>query len=384
MQAKIFNACPLILAVLFTLALPGFIQGQASLQNRYKGKYCEGTGDIEYLRLIDESFAFYYPNPVVPDISMLYQTDWDTFVEGAGWDAWWIQNSYGFSYAATPFLQEPWFSVLQHSWDLFWNRQGNGKDTSLWGGSAHANPMSSLVGPIGSLGDAASPGRIAFKQGDGDQNVHDWFYEAAAAGIVMQAEILLVNRHKKALVYYLPKMMLACDFIEKTRDPKNNLFLVGPASNLLAPSYGGVMQADGTFGKGYLAGLSINYLAALDRMVELFKMTGDEKKLSEYEHRQKITRESLPLLMTPAGYFLKSLEPSGIKHGELGQAHYGYLEGVSNADAVAFRVVDDSIARNIYKQIAAFPEIRPFDFLLTNAPGLDDTYYAWGRTSGEG
>ena len=73
----------------------------------YKGKFCSGTGDINFLRLIDESFAFLHPNPVVPNLTMLYNPDWDTFTEGAGWGAWWIQNSYGFSYSATPFLQEP-------------------------------------------------------------------------------------------------------------------------------------------------------------------------------------------------------------------------------------------------------------------------------------
>ncbi len=102
-------------------------------------------------------------------------------------------------------------------------------------------------------------------------------------------------------------------------------------------------------------------------------------KLAEYERRQKITRDSLPQLLTPAGYFVKSLEPGGIKHGVLGQAQFGYLEGVANADAVALRVVDDATARSIYRQIAAFPAIRPFDFLLTNAPGLDDTYVNYGK-----
>ena len=72
---------------------------------RYDGKFCSGAGDINYLRLIDESFAFLNPNPVVPNLSMIYEPEWDTFVEGAGWNAWWIQNSYGFSYAATPFLK---------------------------------------------------------------------------------------------------------------------------------------------------------------------------------------------------------------------------------------------------------------------------------------
>ena len=349
----------------------------------YEGKYCSGTGDINFLRLIDESFAFFHPNHVVPNLTMIYNPDWDTFTEGAGWGAWWIQNSYGFSYSATPFLQEPWSGILQRSWDLFWDNQGDGKRKGGWGDGS-PNQLSELVAPDGSLGDAAAPKQIIFKQGDGDVKVHDWFYEATAAGVVMQSEILLVNRDSKALKHYLPKMERACDFIEKVRDPKNNLFLVGPACNLLAPSYGGVKQPDGSFGKGYLTGLSITYLAALDRMVELYKLTGDKIKLEEYQRRQKITRESLPKLMTPAGYFTKSVEPGGIKHGVIGQQQFGYLEGVANADAVALRVADHHTSEMIYKQIAAYPAIRPFDFLMTNAPGLDDTYGGWGRTSGKG
>jgi hypothetical protein len=346
----------------------------------FEGKYCAGVGDAGDLKLIDESFAFLHANPNVPNLTMVYQPDWDSFEEGAGWGGWWIQNGYGFSYAATPFLQEPWFSTLQRSWDLFWSNQGDGKRMGLWGGSPTASPpLSSLVAPDGCLGDCAVPGSIAYRQGDGDVKIHDWFYEATAAGVVMQAEIILASRDRNALTHYLPKMERACNFIENARDPKNNLFLVGPACNLLAPSYGGVKQPDGSFGKGYLAGLSITYLAALDRMVELYKLAGDGAKLADYEHRQKITRDSLPQLLTPAGYFVKSIEPGGVKHGVLGQARFGYLEGVTNADAMALRVVDDATAGSIYRQIKAFPAIRPFDFLLTNAPGLDDTYVNYGK-----
>ncbi|MCX6873611.1 MAG: hypothetical protein NTW21_07360 [Verrucomicrobia bacterium] len=348
----------------------------AVVPGRYAGRYCAGEGDVEFLRLIDESFAFFHPNPVVPNLTMIYQPEWDTLLEAGGWNAWWIQNSYGFSYAATPFLAAPWVSMLQRSWDLFWDNQGDGKRIG--------RPDYPLVAPDGCLGDCASPGSIAYRQGDGDWKIHDWFYEATAAGLVMQAEILLASRDRKALAYYLPKMQRACEFIEKSRDPKNNLFLVGPACNLLAPSYGGVKQPDGSFGKGYLAGLSITYLAAMDRMVELYKLTGDKDKLAQYGQRQKITRESLPLLLTPVGYFVKSLEPGGVKHGVLGQPQFGYLEGVANADAVALRVADERTAASIYQQIAAFPAIRPFDFLLTNAPGLDDTYWSWGNPAGPG
>jgi len=351
-------------------------------KDEFDGIFISGSGDKDYLRLIDESYAFLNPNPVVPNVTMLYQPDWDSFAEGAGWGAFWIQNSYGFCYSAAPLLREPWFSILQRSLDLHWSNQGDGKRMSMWGGSPTGTFFSGLVAPDGSLGDMAKPNEIGFKQGDGDQNVHDWFYEATAAGVLMEAEILLVNRDLKAIANYLPRMERACNFIEKARDPKNNLFLVGPACNLLAPSYGGVRQPDGSFGKGYLTGVSVTYLGALDRMVELYKMTGDSSKLEEYSHRRKITRESLALLLTPDGYFVKSMEPGGIMHGVPGQKQFGYLEGVCNADAVAMRVVDDRTANSIYNRIATYPDIRPFDFLLTNAPGLDDTYWSWGNTEG--
>ena len=360
------------------------VSGQDSTKTgKYEGIYCSGTGDVDFLQLIDESFAFFHPNPVVPNLTMVYKPEWNTFSEGAAWDAWWIQNSYGFSYAATPFLQEPWKTILQNSWDLFWDNQGDGIRKGLWG-DGKPNQLSELIAPDGSLGDAAAPKKIIYKQGDGNVKMHDWFYEATAAGIVMQSEILLAGHDLKAIARYLPKMERACDFIEKARDPKNNLFLVGPACNLLAPSYGGVKQSDGTFGKGYLTGLSITYLAAIDRMVEIYKLKGDLIKLAEYQQRQKITRESLPQLLTTEGYFVKSMEADGTKHGVLGQKQYGYLEGVANADAVALRVVDDSISAKIYNKISAYPGIRPYDFLLTNAPGLDDTYGNWGSPEGPG
>ncbi|GEM_PF-2088158 len=52
--------------------------------------------------------------------------------------------------------------------------------------------------------------------------------------------------------------------------------------------------------------------------------------------------------------------------------------------AAALRVLDRQTTKKIYAQIAAFPAIRPFDFLLTNAPGLDDTYWNRGNVSGKG
>ena len=182
--------------------------------DNYTGKYCSGKGDKDFLQLIDESFAFFHPNPTVPNLTMIYNAKWDTFTEGAGWGGWWIQNSYGFSYSATPFLEEPWVSVLQRSWDLFWDNQGDGKRTGRWG-DGKPDPLSDLLAPDGSLGDAAAPGQIIYKQGDGNFQMHDWFYEATAAGLVMESEILLVGRDKNAMARGLGVGSMAVALIDE-------------------------------------------------------------------------------------------------------------------------------------------------------------------------
>lgn len=125
---------------------------------------------------------------------------------------------------------------------------------------------------------------IVYKQGDGDVNAHDWYYEGAAAIVIMQGHSVR-TRDAEAAGRYLPKMARACDFIEGTRDPETDLFLVGAAANLLAPSYAGMRNPDGTFGKAYLAGLSVTYTAALERMAALYEFVGDGEKKALYEGR---------------------------------------------------------------------------------------------------
>jgi hypothetical protein len=70
-------------------------------------------------------------------------------------------------------------------------------------------------------------------------------------------------------------------------------------------------------------------------MVELFTLAGDEAKRDLYQQRLDITRAAFTLLLTDEGYFVKSIETDGTRHGVLGQERYGYLEGVANADALA-------------------------------------------------
>lgn len=69
----------------------------------FRGKYVRGTGDSDYLRLIDESFAMLHTSGELPYLKMLYKSETDMFGEGFLWgNGWWIQNSYGFALGAAP------------------------------------------------------------------------------------------------------------------------------------------------------------------------------------------------------------------------------------------------------------------------------------------
>ncbi|MCX5759299.1 MAG: hypothetical protein NTU83_12475, partial [Candidatus Hydrogenedentes bacterium] len=331
---------------------------------RFEGAYFAGDGDADYLQLLDTSYRLFYPDAEFQNISMLYTPAWNGFVEGPTWGAWWIQNSYGPTYCALPFFQEPYISFVQNAQDLWFNQMGDGQRKG----------MKDWVAPDGCLCDAAGPNMIYYKQGDGRIDIHDWGMEFTAAGIVMQSELLLIARDTDAIQHYLPMLERSANFIETRRDPANNLFLAGPAGNLLAPSYAGWQKPDGTFDKAYLAGLSITYIAALDRLIELEDMAVRADKVALYNDRRALARKGLPLLTTDAGYFVKSIDPDGTKHGVYGAEKHGYFEAVCNHDAMAFRVADDAQARKIYETIKSIPGLRPHDVIVTNCPGLDDTY----------
>ena len=330
----------------------------------FNGVYYSGQGDTDYLQLLDISRRMFSPDPEFQNISMLYTPWWNGFVEGPTWDAWWVQNSYGPTYSALPFLKEPYITFLQNAQDLWFDQMGDGVRMG-------ANDW---VAPDGCLCDCARPGWIMYKQGDGKIASHDWGMEFTAAGMLLQAELLLIGRDQQAISHYLPKLERCAQFIETRRDRDNNLFLAGPAGNLLAPSFAGWKKPDGTFGKAYLTGLSITYIAALDRFIELLKMTNQSEKAHHYLHLQNQAKNGLENLITDEGYFIKSLDPDGTKHGVYGATQYGYFESSPNHDAIAFRVADDNLAQSIYSKISSIPNLRRHNFIIANEPGLDDMY----------
>lgn len=330
----------------------------------FDGRYVAGEGDEEYLQLLDTAYRLFYPDPEYQNISMLYTPAWNGFVEGPTWGAWWIQNSYGPTYCSLPFFTEPYLTFVQNSQDLWFSHIGDGKTAGEKG----------WVGPDGCLCDAAAPNLVYHKQGDGRIDIHDWGMEFTAAGVVMQSELLLISRDLDALNHYLPLLERSANFIETRRDPANNLFLAGAAGNLLAPSYAGWHKPDGTYDKAYLTGLSVTYIAGLDRLIELEKLAGNPDKAALYTERRDLAKAGLPQMMTDEGYFIKSLDPDGTKHGVYGAEKHGYFEAVCNHDAIAFRVAEEEQARKIYAKMASLPGLRPHGVIITNYPGLDDMY----------
>ena len=354
--------CSVVVGILFLGFPPG---GLPSLKAEvFEGQFFRGEGDKEYLQLLDISRRMFAADPEFQSLGMLYHPGWNGFVEGPTWGAWWIQNSYGPTYCALPLFEEPLTTFLQRAQDLWFDQMGDGKHQG----------NNNWVAPDGCLCDAAAPGSIYYKQGDGRIDIHDWGMEFTAAGVVLQSELLLISRDLQAIKHYLPLLERCANFLETRRDPKNNLFLAGPAGKLLAPSYAGWRQPDGTFARAYLAGLSVTTIAALDRLIELEKLAGHTDKVKLYTQRRDLARQGLPALMTEEGYFIKALDPDGVKHGVYGAKKHGYFEAVVNHDAICFRVVDESQAARIYRKIASIPGLRPHDVIITNYPALDDMY----------
>jgi hypothetical protein len=354
---------------LSALAAVGLMSwGVAPAAEDFEGRFFRGKGDVEYFQLLDISRRMFEPDPEFQSMPMLYMPAWNGLVEGPTWGAWWIQNSYGPTYCALPFWQEPFVTFIKNSHDLWFDQMGDGKRVG-------ASPPHNWIAPDGALCDAAAPNWIIYKQGDGRIDIHDWGMEFTAAGLVMQAELLLIDRDAKAIAHYLPKLERCANFIETRRDPNNNLFLAGAAGNLLAPSYAGWKRPDGTYDKAYLSGLSITCIAGLDRLIELEKLAGNSDKAALYSERRELARKGLPRLMTEEGYFIKYLDPDGTRHGVYGAPKHGYFEAICNHDAVCFRVVDDAQAEKIYAKIASIPGLRRHDLIITNCPSLDDTYH---------
>lgn len=227
-------------------------------------------------------------------------------------------------------------------------------------------------------------------QGDGNVPRHDWTIEETLSAVVIQAEMLLVSRNRSGAAHYLPMFERTAQLLESRRDPNDStVFLTGPGTNLLAPSFGG--GPGGT--RAYLTGVSVTYTAALDRMAELATFVGNASLAAECRQRRALNIEGIAkhfIATSPAGrYFVRSKDPiTGLRHGVIGQAVHGYFEASPAHDAVALRVIDDVLAEEIMSVIDSLgPKIRPNVFILPNTDagggvGYDDMLCGTGKTCG--
>ena len=213
----------------------------------------------------------------------------------------------------------------------------------------------------------------------------------------MQAEQLLVERDAAAAAgVYLPLFNRTLNLIESRRDADLDLFYSGDASNLLAPSYGAWLLPNGTRAPAFLTGMSVSYVAALDRVIELELLVAAADPASPWaaaaamhDARRFTALRGLVRLLEPGGqYFVKQLDPNGTRHGVLGQARHSYIEAVANHDAVALGVaervqpgLDEKIMTSLLGAAVPSnpktggPGLRPYSLVITNAGGLDDMEY---------
>eukprot|EP00937_MAST-01D_sp_MAST-1D-sp2_P002666 g2666.t1 len=349
---------------------------------------------LSFLQLLDVARRQYASNETEwQSINQLYRGDWDGLMEGPTWGAWWTQNSFGPTMGGLPFLGAVTWAATQHSMAWWFDSIGDGVSVGI----TNEGPA-----PDGCLCDAATPCAppanrsttcAYYKQGDGVVPEHDWTVEETLSGVVMMAEMLLVARNASGAAHFLPLFMRTSDWLETRRESatgNTTFFLTGPSTNLLAPSWGGGPGADG---RAYLAGVSITYAAALSRMVELARLVGDDAVAVTAEARRVRAMSGLGGFLqrnsTADGhYFVRSVDrgtEGGARHGVLGAARFGYFEASPNHDAVAWRVVNDTLAEQIMGQIDALgAALRPNTFILPNSDaggggGYDDMLCADGK-----
>eukprot|EP01137_Pigoraptor_chileana_P036007 Opistho-2@30886 len=329
-----------------------------------RGDFFEGCGNDEYVELLETGRRMFDVDATMQTVAMLYSGDVNAMVEGPTWNAWWTQNSYGATYTALPFMQEPLRTFVQNSQNFWFDHIGDGSTVDPQGN----------IGPDGCLCDDGGPTYCRYKQGDGIVWQHDFALEESLSAVVMQAELLLIDRDPAAIAHYLPLMRRTANLVESRRDANNDLYMCGDSCDLLAPSFGGYVHANGSRANAFFSGLSVSYAAALERLAELETLAGDPLWATEYRVRRERTVSALHerYVADSGDYLVKSIDPDGVVHGVLGASKHGYFQAVVNHDAVCFGAVNETLARAITQKMASMSELRPFNFTITNYPSLDD------------
>ena len=404
----------ILVAVGVLLSTPA-LTGVAAENSHFSGIYVEGDGDIQALDALNAAFESTRPSPRMANLPLLYKRDWNGLVEGPVWPCWWIQNTFGATYAMMPFLgEEPYASWIGNSQAMWFDLIGDGqrKDSRglvapdgclcdaafFWLNGGSTNGFGDPRLPGGAVGQEIN-GKIHtqgvwYNQGDGATDA-DWFIGTTAAGLVLEADRLLVRHDVTAAQERLSQLKRVAAFLDSRRDPEVNLLKGGKGCNLLAPSYA-PRKKDGTLGLGYLTELSVNYVAGLERLAEVCELCNQSTEASRYRATATKVRQALPRLMTPEGYFIRGEDLAGTRRGIFCAPKHGYFEAQPNHYAGAFRVIDEKanhrIVRFMLDQVKgpqAPGSLAPHGLILPNYPGYDDhagegdmTYGFWCNGGG--
>ena len=102
----------------------------------FRGRFVEGSGDSDFLQLLDISRRMWAADYVYQSVPMLYSGQWDGLLEGIGWGAWWTQNSYGPTMCSLPFMDNVVWRGTRQAMAWWFNSIGDGtKSDSKFGTS---------------------------------------------------------------------------------------------------------------------------------------------------------------------------------------------------------------------------------------------------------
>ena len=261
------------------------------------------------------------PDPEFQNMPMLYMPAWNGLVEGPTWDAWWIQNSYGPTYCALPFWQEPYVTFLQNSQDLWFDQMGDGKRVGGRAVITGWRPTAACATPPARAGSSTSRATAASTSTTGA-----WSSPPPASSC--RPKPCSSAAMPRPSPTTCPSSSAAPTSSRSRRDPKNNLFLAGAGRQPAGAELRRLEEARRHLRQG-LSGRALDHLHRRARPADRAGEDGRPRRTrpSSTPSAATLARKGLPLLTTDEGYFIKSLDPDGTKHGVYGAAEARLLRG---------------------------------------------------------
>lgn len=333
-----------------------------------KNVFCEGKGDPEIFRLLNNCWKMIDGMNGTPGLRSLCDPGTKAFMEGGKWKGIWSQNYMGM-YTWAPFLDDTLFSAHDNAYNYFFEFQGNGVRSDKAGMIAPSGALSEHI----FFADGKTPApHYKNDEHTGKASEYDFWIEGTCGTVIGKTDALLVRRNIAEIKKYLPLIEASLGWIENLRDPAAGLIKAGPAGTFIERSYSGTDLGNGKFSYAFPSGVMVYYIKALRNTVELEKIAGTMDKAQIYAKHIEKSISSIKKLFADEGYFISYLDAKGVKHGVYGAEKHGYFESNPNHDAIAYRVTDDEMSESIYRKIVSIPELRKGGTINCVYPRRDD------------